>query len=286
MLGKPETSKFPKSPYLISKKSRDSAAELPTSILTKTIHAFFSNSYSTPIDSLRALKNQYITMADRIRSTTLNRDTNETKIQLSLNLDGGALEELKESATANGESKSHAAQVSKSQTIDVDSGIGFLDHMIHALAKHAGWSLRIRCRGDLHIDDHHTAEDTFIALGTAFKTALGSSTGLARFGSAYCPLDEALSRAVIDLSNRPYSVINLGLKREKIGDLSTEMLPHCLQSFAQGAGVTLHVDCIRGDNDHHRAESAFKALAVAIRMATSRIAGREGEVMSTKGVLY
>lgn len=225
-------------------------------------------------------------MADRVRSTTLNRDTNETKIQLSLNLDGGALEELKESAAANGESKSHAAQVSKSQTIDVDSGIGFLDHMIHALAKHAGWSLRIRCRGDLHIDDHHTAEDTFIALGTAFKTALGSSTGLARFGSAYCPLDEALSRAVIDLSNRPYSVINLGLRREKIGDLSTEMLPHCLQSFAQGAGVTLHVDCIRGDNDHHRAESAFKALAVAIRMATSRIAGREGEVMSTKGVLY
>lgn len=225
-------------------------------------------------------------MADRIRSTTLNRDTNETKIQLSLNLDGGALEELKESAPANGELKSHAAQVSKSQTIDVDSGIGFLDHMIHALAKHAGWSLRIRCRGDLHIDDHHTAEDTFIALGTAFKTALSSSTGLARFGSAYCPLDEALSRAVIDLSNRPYSVINLGLKREKIGDLSTEMLPHCLQSFAQGAGVTLHVDCIRGDNDHHRAESAFKALAVAIRMATSRIAGREGEVMSTKGVLY
>lgn len=225
-------------------------------------------------------------MADRIRSTTLYRDTNETKIQLCLNLDGGALEELKESAAANGESKSHAAQASKSQTIDVDSGIGFLDHMIHALAKHAGWSLRIRCRGDLHIDDHHTAEDTFIALGTAFKTALGSSTGLARFGSAYCPLDEALSRAVIDLSNRPFSVINLGLKREKIGDLSTEMLPHCLQSFAQGAGVTLHVDCIRGDNDHHRAESAFKALAVAIRMATSRIAGREGEVMSTKGVLY
>ncbi|OCL06500.1 IGPD-domain-containing protein [Glonium stellatum] len=225
-------------------------------------------------------------MADRIRSATLNRDTNETKIQLSLNLDGGALEKPKESVAANGDPKSHAAQISKSQTIEVDSGIGFLDHMIHALAKHAGWSLRIRCRGDLHIDDHHTAEDTFIALGTAFKTALGSSTGLARFGSAYCPLDEALSRAVIDLSNRPFSVINLGLKREKIGDLSTEMLPHCLQSFAQGAGVTLHVDCIRGDNDHHRAESAFKALAVAIRMATSRIAGKEEEVMSTKGVLY
>jgi imidazoleglycerol-phosphate dehydratase len=139
---------------------------------------------------------------------------------------------------------------------------------------------------ELLVDDHHTAEDVCLALGTAFKTSLGSSTGLARFGSAYCPLDEALSRAVIDLSNRPYSVINLGLKREKIGDLSCEMIPHCMASFAQNAGVTLHVDCLRGENDHHRAESAFKALAVAIRMATTKMVGREGEVMSTKGVLY
>jgi len=120
----------------------------------------------------------------------------------------------------------------------------------------------------------------------AFKSALGTTAGLARFGHAYAPLDEALSRAVVDLSNRPFSVINLGIKREKIGDLSTEMLPHCLQSFAQGAGVTMHVDCIRGENDHHRAESAFKALAVATRMATTRIMGREGEVPSTKGVLF
>ncbi|KAF2175289.1 IGPD-domain-containing protein [Zopfia rhizophila CBS 207.26] len=229
------------------------------------------------------------------RSTSINRDTNETKIQLSLNIDGGELEPLQPSEFwdkidsqngVNGKKKEHASQKSKSQIIEVDSGIGFLDHMIHALAKHAGWSLRVRCRGDLHIDDHHTSEDTFLALGTAFKTCLSSSTGLARFGSAYAPLDEALSRAVIDLSNRPFSVIDLGLKREKIGDLSTEMIPHCMQSFAQNAGVTLHVDCIRGENDHHRAESAFKALAVAIRMATSRVAGREGEVMSTKGVLY
>ncbi|KAF2841645.1 IGPD-domain-containing protein [Patellaria atrata CBS 101060] len=220
-------------------------------------------------------------MADRIRSATINRDTNETKIQLSLCLDGGSLE-----TATDDTSKSHAAQRSKSQEIDIDTGIGFLDHMLHALSKHAGWSLRLRCRGDLHIDDHHTAEDTFIALGQAFKSALGSSTGLARFGSAYCPLDEALSRAVIDLSNRPFSVIDLGLKREKIGELSTEMLPHCLQSFAQGAAVTMHVDCIRGENDHHRAESAFKALAVAIRQATTRVKGREGEEPSTKGVLY
>lgn len=135
------------------------------------------------------------------------------------------------------------------------------------------------------VDDHHTAEDVCIALGYAFAKALGTPTGLARFGYAYAPLDEALSRAVVDLSNRPYSVIDLGLKREKIGDLSTEMIPHCLQSFAQAARVTLHVDCLRGDNDHHRAESAFKALAMAIRQATSRVAGKEGEVPSTKGTL-
>ena len=124
-----------------------------------------------------------------------------------------------------------------------------------------------------------------ISLGYAFAQALNTTTGLARFGYAYAPLDEALSRAVVDLSNRPYSIVDLGLKREKIGDLSTEMIPHCLQSFAQAARVTLHVDCLRGDNDHHRAESAFKALAVAIRMATSKVAGREGEVPSTKGTL-
>ncbi|KAL9093373.1 MAG: hypothetical protein Q9165_004114 [Trypethelium subeluteriae] len=221
------------------------------------------------------------------RSAIINRDTNETKIQLALNLDGGELPQLEnaEAATVNGGQNTHATQNSKSQQIDVDTGIGFLDHMLHALVKHAGWSLYLRTRGDLHIDDHHSAEDTFIALGTAFKSALGTTAGLARFGFAFAPLDEALSRAVIDLSNRPYSVINLGLRREKLGDLSTEMLPHCLQSFAQGAGVTLHVDCERGDNDHHRAESAFKALAVAIRMATQRT-GREGEVPSTKGVLF
>ncbi|KIW09065.1 imidazoleglycerol-phosphate dehydratase [Verruconis gallopava] len=225
-------------------------------------------------------------MSDARRYCSITRDTNETKIKLELSLDGGPLEN-ESSAAQNGDAKAHAAQSTKSQVIDIDSGIGFLDHMLHALAKHAGWSLRIRCKGDLHIDDHHTAEDTCIALGSAFKTALAkNNTGLARFGSAYAPLDEALSRAVIDLSNRPYSVINLGLKREKIGDLSCEMIPHCLQSFAQAAGVTLHVDCLRGDNDHHRAESAFKALAVATREACSPLRGREGEVMSTKGVLY
>ncbi|KAF3770874.1 imidazoleglycerol-phosphate dehydratase [Cryphonectria parasitica EP155] len=219
------------------------------------------------------------------RWTALARDTNETSIQLALNLDGGAFPpETDERLLATG-ADGHASQSSKSQTISVHTGIGFLDHMLHALAKHAGWSLAIACKGDLHIDDHHTAEDVCIALGSAFAKALNSMAGLARFGYAYAPLDEALSRAVVDLSNRPYSVVDLGLRREKIGDLSCEMIPHCLQSFAQGARVTLHVDCIRGENDHHRAESAFKALAVAIRMATSKVPGKEGEVPSTKGTL-
>ena len=223
----------------------------------------------------------------RIRSATLNRDTNETSIKLALNLDGGDLPTT-ESTQTNGVTRDqqHASQVSKSQHISVDTGIGFLDHMLHALAKHGGWSMRLETKGDLHIDDHHTAEDTCIALGQAFKAALQTTSGLARFGYAYCPLDEALSRAVVDLSNRPYSVIELGLRREKIGDLSCEMIPHCLQSFAQGASVTLHVDSLRGENDHHRAESAFKALAVALRMACAPVAGREGEVPSTKGVLF
>ncbi|XXH00159.1 hypothetical protein Hte_006501 [Hypoxylon texense] len=213
------------------------------------------------------------------------RDTNETKIQLALNLDGGDFPPNTDSRLVTAVSEGHASQSSKSQTISVNTGIGFLDHMLHALAKHAGWSLALACKGDLHIDDHHTAEDCCIALGYAFAQALGSASGLARFGSAYAPLDEALSRAVVDLSNRPFSVVELGLAREKIGDLSCEMLPHCLQSFAQAARLTLHVDCLRGRNDHHRAESAFKALAVAIRVATTRIPGKEGEVPSTKGTL-
>ncbi|PKS10731.1 hypothetical protein jhhlp_002488 [Lomentospora prolificans] len=218
------------------------------------------------------------------RWACIARDTNETKIQLALNLDGGDFPpDTDPRLLSTGDD--HAKQASKSQTISINTGIGFLDHMLHALAKHAGWSLAIACKGDLHIDDHHTAEDVCIALGYAFHQALGAPVGLARFGYAYAPLDEALSRAVIDLSNRPYSVVDLGLRRERIGDLSCEMIPHCLQSFAQGARVTLHVDCLRGDNDHHRAESAFKALAVAVRAATTRVAGREGEIPSTKGTL-
>ncbi|BFZ63422.1 imidazoleglycerol-phosphate dehydratase [Saitoella coloradoensis] len=212
------------------------------------------------------------------RECTLTRDTNETKIKVALSLDGGNLPSF--DGAANTE---HATQVTGAQSISVNTGIGFLDHMYHALAKHGGWSLFIEAHGDIHIDDHHTAEDTALALGAAFKKALGPIKGVRRFGSGFAPLDEALSRAVVDLSNRPYCVSDLNLRREKVGALSCEMIPHVLESFALAAGVTMHVDCLRGENDHHRIESAFKALAVAIKEAISRTGGND--VPSTKGVL-
>lgn len=217
------------------------------------------------------------------RYAAIQRDTNETKIQIVVSLDGGHIA-VENSIFPKPKNDDHAAQLTGNQVIRVQTGIGFLDHMLHALAKHSGWSLIVECIGDLHIDDHHTAEDVGITLGMAFHKALGQVKGVKRFGSAFAPLDEALSRAVVDLSNRPYAVVELGLKREKVGDLSCEMIPHVLESFAQGAAITIHVDCLRGFNDHHRAESAFKALAVAIREAISRT-GRD-DVPSTKGVLF
>ncbi|KAI6006119.1 imidazoleglycerol phosphate dehydratase [Pisolithus albus] len=217
------------------------------------------------------------------RTASISRNTNETQIVVSIDLD---------CPTGSG----------NAQTIDISTGIGFLDHMYHALAKHGGFSLTMKCKGDLWIDDHHTADkypwlslnellvptfrhaqDSAIALGTAFKQALGGIRGIRRYGTGFAPLDEALSRAVIDICSRPHCVTDLGLRREKIGDLSTEMVPHIFYSFAMAAGVTLHVDVLRGDNDHHRCESAFKALALAIRQAIERNGGTD--VPSTKGVL-
>ncbi|KAJ1913161.1 imidazoleglycerol-phosphate dehydratase [Mycoemilia scoparia] len=202
-------------------------------------------------------------MSDRTAQVT--RKTNETDISISLHI--GSLDDGPE----------------VKQVIDINTGIGFLDHMYHALAKHARWSLTLKCVGDLHIDDHHTAEDTAIALGMAFKQALGEPRGIKRFGSAFAPLDEALSRAVVDISGRGFASVDLQLKREMVGQLSCEMIPHVLSSFATAAGITLHVDVIKGENDHHRAEASFKALAVAIRDAVSKTGGND--VPSTKGVL-
>jgi imidazoleglycerol-phosphate dehydratase len=223
------------------------------------------------------------TGAKRERKALVNRVTNETKIQIAVSLDGGFIT-VPKSFLEGKTYEEHASQSTSAQVISIHTGVGFLDHMIHALAKHGGWSLIVECIGDLHIDDHHTTEDVGIALGAAFKEALGHIRGVKRFGTGFAPLDEALSRAVVDLSNRPFSVVELGLKREKIGDLSCEMIPHFLESFAQSAHITMHVDCLRGFNDHHRAESAFKALAIAIKESIS--SNGTNEVPSTKGVLF
>ena len=168
----------------------------------------------------------------------------------------------------------------------VETGLGFLDHMIYALAKHSRLSIQLKCVGDLQVDDHHTVEDCGIALGTAFKESLGIGSGLKgikRFGYAYAPLDEALARAVVDISNRPHASVSLDLKREKLGEVSCEMLVHFIKSFAVSACITVHVDVLKGENDHHKAESAFKALALALRQAIEPTG--TSDVPSTKGVL-
>ena len=192
------------------------------------------------------------------RRAEIDRRTLETDIHVELSLDGEGRAE-------------------------VATGVGFLDHLLTALAKHARFDLVLRCKGDLHVDDHHTAEDCGIALGQALDTALGERRGIARFGSAYAPLDEALSRAVVDLSGRPFACVDLHLARERLGELSCEMIPHVIASIATASRSCFHVDVLKGDNDHHRAESAFKALALALRHAVARDGGQA--VPSTKGVL-
>ncbi|MBL9148589.1 MAG: imidazoleglycerol-phosphate dehydratase [Phycisphaerae bacterium] len=164
--------------------------------------------------------------------------------------------------------------------VRVATGIGFLDHLLGTLATHAGWSLDLACNGDLAVDDHHTAEDSALALGEALDRELGDRLGIARFGDAFAPLDESLARAVVDLARRPYAHVRLGLRRDAIGGLAAENVAHVLRSFAISARFTLHVDVLRGRNDHHRAEAAMKAAARALRAAL-----RPGDSNSTKGTL-
>jgi imidazoleglycerol phosphate dehydratase HisB len=192
------------------------------------------------------------------RKAKVRRDTLETKITLELVLDGQG-------------------------QADVETGLGFLDHMLVSLARHARLDLILRCDGDLEVDDHHTAEDCALALGRALDEALGERRGIARFASAYAPLDEALARAVVDLSGRPCAVVACGFAREMIGEIATENLTHFFQSLATAGRMALHVDVLRGENDHHRAEAAFKALALALRQAIATDGSTE--VPSTKGVL-
>jgi imidazoleglycerol phosphate dehydratase HisB len=191
------------------------------------------------------------------RRAEITRDTHETRIRCVLVLDGTG-----------------AAKVA--------TGIGFLDHLLSALAKHSRMDLELTCEGDLHVDDHHTAEDCALAIGAAFDQALGARRGIRRFAHAYAPLDEALARAVVDLSSRPFSVVQLALVREALGGIACENSRHVLQSFAVAARLCLHVDVLRGENDHHKAEAAFKATALALRHAV-QLDG--DDVPSTKGVL-
>lgn len=190
------------------------------------------------------------------RQATIERTTRETSIRVVLRL-------------APGE-------------VNISTGIGFLDHLLTALAMHARISLDLAAKGDLHVDDHHTAEDCAIALGKALDTALADRRGIARFGSAYAPLDESLARAVIDLSGRASAVVALDLRRPMIGTLACENISHFVQTFASNSRAAIHLDVLRGENDHHKAEAAFKALALALRQA---IAIDGDSIPSTKGVL-
>ena len=192
------------------------------------------------------------------RLATISRHTSETRIEVRLDLDG-------------------------SGRADVSSGIGFLDHLLTALARHARLDLTLQCEGDLEVDDHHTSEDSATALGMALDAALGDRRGIARFGWALVPLDEALARVSLDLSGRPLADVELGLRREAIGGLACENVSHVLRSVAMAARLTLHVDVLKGTNDHHRAEAAFKGVALALRQAVAP-SGFD-DVPSTKGVL-
>jgi imidazoleglycerol-phosphate dehydratase len=197
-------------------------------------------------------------VSEQVRTARIERRTAETEIRLSLDLDG-------------------------SGRAEVQTGLGFLDHMLTALARHGRFDLDLDCDGDLEVDDHHTAEDCALALGMAFDQALAERRGIRRFGGAHAPLDEALARAVIDFSGRPSAHVDLGFRREWIGEIATENLTHFFISFATTARSTLHVDVLKGSNDHHRAEAAFKALALALRQAVAL--DGSADVPSTKGVL-
>jgi imidazoleglycerol-phosphate dehydratase len=192
------------------------------------------------------------------RKAEVTRKTNETDIQCAICLDGQG-------------------------SITVQTGVGFLDHLLTTLARHAGFDLQLACKGDLHIDDHHTVEDCAIVLGQAIDGALGERRGITRFGSAHAPLDEALARAVVDLSGRGFAQVDLQLRRPALGQLACENIGHVIRSLSTAARATVHVDVLRGENDHHKAEAAYKALALALREACS--SRGEDAVPSTKGVL-
>ncbi len=195
-----------------------------------------------------------------MRTAEIHRQTNETDIRLTLNLDGTG-------------------------KADIHTGIGFLDHMLHHVAVHGLFDLTLRAEGDLHVDEHHTVEDCALALGMAFDRALGDRKGIVRMGSAYVPMDEALAFVAVDLSGRPYAVVKARWHTPAVGGIAVSLFPHFLQSFAVTARANLHARVLYGADDHHQAEALFKALGRALDAATARDPRRAGSVPSTKGVL-
>lgn len=192
-----------------------------------------------------------------MRQGTISRATGETSITVELHLDG-------------------------SGNSQITTGIGFFDHMLTALVKHAGFNATIHAKGDLVVDCHHTVEDTGIVLGQALALALGERGGICRYGSAIIPMDEALSECVLDISGRPYTVFSCPFVGERIGDFDTQLVEEFFRAFSVHAGITLHLNVRYGKNDHHMAEAAFKSAAHALRMA---VAPADGGILSTKGVL-
>ena len=192
------------------------------------------------------------------RTADVQRKTLETDVKIQLDLDGTG-------------------------TAQITTGVGFFDHMLTALAHHGMLDLDIMTDGDLEVDEHHTVEDTALVLGQAFADALGDRTGIARYGDATVPMDEAIATCAVDVGGRPYAVLDLPFRTERIGNLGTEMIPHALEAMARTAGFTLHLSAT-GRNDHHSAEAAFKALARALRTAVAIDPRRQG-IASTKGTM-
>ena len=195
-----------------------------------------------------------------MRTATIARKTSETSIDVTVNLDGTGL-------------------------YDVSTGVGFFDHMLEQLSRHSLIDLTVRTQGDLHIDAHHTVEDTGIAIGEAFAKALGDKRGIRRYGDALSPMDETLTRVALDISGRPWLVWKVAFTQAQLGTMDTEMFGHFCHSFAQAAGITLHVETLYGTNNHHIAESIFKGLARALRTATEIDPRKADAIPSTKGVL-
>ena len=194
------------------------------------------------------------------RTAEIARKTKETDITVKVDLDG------------NG-------------TYEIDTGIGFFDHMLSALSKHSGIDMVIKCTGDLEVDSHHSVEDVGIVLGQAVCKALGDKVGIRRFGSCAVPMDEALGKAIIDISGRPFIVFDAQFSGDKCGEMDTQLFEEFFRSFAFNAGITLHISAPYGANDHHKAEAMFKALARALRQATEEDPRFSGQIVSTKGSL-